>query len=99
MRDAYSHEVSSAGFWAGSAGQDAAFYAYHTPEPPGYRDAEIQPKAAFYHEQLGEYILPYEAVRQSLMPEADVLAFLQSTYEAGADAAQWDRAALERSSG
>lgn len=97
MRDAYSHEVSSAGFWAGGAGQDAAFYAYHTPEPAGYRDAVVQPKAAYYSTALGEYLLPYEAVRKSPTPEADVLAFLQSTYEAGANAAQWDRAGLERS--
>ncbi|MCC6801252.1 MAG: hypothetical protein IT319_00095 [Anaerolineae bacterium] len=96
MRDAYSHEVSSAGFWAGGAGQDAAFYAYHTPEPGGYRDAVVQPDAAFYSTTLGEYLLPYEAVRRSPTPEADVLAFLQSTYEAGASLAVWDRAALER---
>lgn len=95
MREAYSHEVSSVGFWAGSAGQDAAFYAYHTPEPTGYREAKVQPAAASYNTQLGEYILPYEAVRQSNTPEEDVLAFLQSTYEAGANLAGWDRAALE----
>lgn len=95
MREAYSQEVSSAGFWAGSAEQDAAFYAYHTPEPTGYREAKVQPAAASYNTQLGEYILPYEAVRQSNTPEADVLAFLQSTYEAGANLAGWDRAALE----
>lgn len=95
MREAYSHEVSSVGFWAGSAGQDAAFYAYHTPEPAGYREAKVQPAAASYNTQSGEYILPYEAVRQSNTPEADVLAFLQSTYEAGANLAGWDRAALE----
>jgi hypothetical protein len=96
MREAYSHEVSSAGFWAGSAGQDAAFYAYHTPEPAGFREAKVQPKAAFYHAQLGEFVLPYEAVRHSKTPEADVLAFLQSSYEAGATLAGWERAALER---
>src|SRR6185295_11532696 len=96
MREAYSHEVSSVGFWAGGNGQEAAFYAYHTPEPDGYRTANVQPKAAFYSETLGEYLLPYEAIRQSANPKADLLAFLQSTYEAGANAAQWDRAALER---
>jgi hypothetical protein len=96
MREAYSHEVSSAGFWPGGSGQDAAFYAYHVPEPPGYREASVQPKAAYYSTALGEFLLPYEAVRKSKTPEADVLAFLQSTYEAGANTAQWDRAALER---
>jgi hypothetical protein len=96
MREAYSQEVSSAGFWAGGVGQDAAFYAYHAPEPAGYKDAAVQPHAAFYHAQLGEYLLPYEVVRQSTTPEADLLAFLQSTYKAGATLANWDRAALER---
>lgn len=98
MREAYSHEVSSAGFWAGGAGQDAAFYAYHTPEPAGFREAKGLPSAAYYHAQLGEFILPYEAVRRSATPEADVLAFLQSTYEAGATLAGWDRESLERQS-
>jgi hypothetical protein len=96
MREGYSHEVSSVGFWAGGGGQEAAFYAYHTPEPEGYKAAAVQPKAAFYSEQMGEYLLPYEAIRQSGTPEADLLAFLQSTYEAGAILANWDRAALER---
>ncbi len=96
MREAYSHEVSSVGFWAGGGGQEAAFYAYHTPEPDGYKTAVVQPKAAFYAESLGEYLLPYAVIRQSATPEADLLAFLQSTYEAGANLAQWDRAVLER---
>jgi hypothetical protein len=98
MREAYSHEVSSVGFWAGSAQQDAAFYAYHTPEPTGYREAAVQPTGAYFDRRLGEYLLPYEAVRGSATPEADVLAFLQSTYEAGANLAGWDRASLERQS-
>jgi len=96
MREAYSHEVSSVGFWPGGNGQDAAFYAYHTPEPDGYPLAEIQPKEAIYSGELGEYLLRYEAVRQSETPREDLLAFLQSTYEAGATLAKWDRAALER---
>ncbi|MEO8398041.1 MAG: DUF5996 family protein [Chloroflexota bacterium] len=96
MREAYSHEVSSVGFWPGGAGQEAAFYAYHTPEPDGYKTAAVQPSAAFYSAALGEYLLPYSAIHRTGTPEADLLAFLQSTYEAGATLAQWDRAALER---
>ncbi len=98
MHEAYSHEVSSAGFWSGSAamGVDALFYAYHTPEPEGFRTAAIQPAQAYYLEALGEFALPYEAVRQSDDPRATLLTFLRSTYAAGADHAGWDRAALEQ---
>lgn len=96
MDEAYSHEVSSAGFWAGGASSEPLFYAYHTPEPDGYRACAVQPSAAYFHETLGEFVLPYEAVRQSADPKRDLLVFLQSTYEAGADCAQWDRASLER---
>lgn len=82
MREAYSHELSSAGFWPGSAGVDAAFYGYAYPEPPGFAQAAVLPEAGYYHEKLGEFILPYEAVRQAGEPEAALRAFLDSTYEA-----------------
>lgn len=96
MREAYSHEVSSAGFWAGAGEQEALFYAYHTPEPDGFKTAKVAPDAGYYHAELGEFVLPYEALRQSPTPEADLLAFLRTTYAAGATLAGWDRAALER---
>ena len=95
-REAYSHEVSSAGFWPGGFGMDAMFYSYAYPEPQGYAQANIEPNAAFYNAQLKEFMLPYEAVRESEDPDAAVLSFLQSTYEAAADLGHWDRAALER---
>lgn len=96
VRDAYSHEVSSAGFWPGGNGFDEpAFYAYAYPDPPGFRDAAVQPAEAFYHAKLGEFILPYAAVRRATHPDAVLLTFLQSTYEAAADRAGWDRVALE----
>jgi len=96
MREAYSHEVSSAGFWPGGPGcEEAAFYAYAYPEPPGFRTAPLDPAAARYDEALGEFILPYEAVRTAPDPDATLLAFLASTYAAAADAGGWDRAALE----
>jgi hypothetical protein len=95
-REAYSHEVSSAGFWPGGPGcEEAAFYSYAYPEPPGFRDAPVRPPAARYDAGLGEYLLPYEAVRTASDPEAILLDFLRSTYEAAANAAGWDRAALE----
>ena len=97
MREAYSHEVSSAGFWPGGQGADAAFYSYAYPEPEGFRQAAIRPQAAFYYEDLGEFLVPYEDVRRSEQPDELLLAFLQSTYEAAADLGQWDRSALERS--
>jgi hypothetical protein len=95
-REAYSHEVSSAGWWPGAAGMEPMFYSYAYPEPPGFAQVRVEPSAAFYHEQLREFALPYEAVRQSSDPDAMVLAFLQSTYEAAANLARWERAALER---
>ena len=96
MREAYSHEVSSAGFWAGGNGTDyAAFYSYTYPAPAGFREFAVQPAGAFFSEPLGEFLLPYEIVRTAADPEAALLAFLQSTYEAAAVSANWDRAALE----
>ena len=92
-REAYSHEVSSAGFWPGGGGiEEPAFYAYAYPEPAGFRTARVEPTAARYHEGLGEFILPYDAVRTSADPDATLAAFLQSTYRAAADAGGWDRA-------
>jgi hypothetical protein len=94
--EAYSHEVSSAGFWPGSGAIDyPAFYSYAYPEPPGFRTTKVRPDAAFFSEALGEFILPYDAVRIAAEPEQALLQFLQSTYEAAANAAKWDRAALE----
>ena len=95
-REAYSHEVSSAGFWPGGGGIDEpAFYAYAYPTPDGFRDAKVLPEAAFYDEPLGEFVLPYEAVRTASDPDAMLLDFLHTTYEAAADCGDWDRAALE----
>lgn len=97
VREAYSHEVSSCGFWPGSGKiSEAAFYAYAYPEPKGFRDYPVEPPGAYYDADLGEFILPYEAVRQSAQPEEALLGFLQSTYEAAAEPGRWDRAALER---
>jgi hypothetical protein len=95
-REAYSHEVSSAGFWPGGYGMDAAFYAYAYPQSEGFAKAHVEPDAAYYHTQLREFVLPYDAVRLSDDRDAMVLAFLQSTYEAAAELGHWDRAALER---
>ncbi len=98
MHEAYSHECSSAGFWPGGGAVDeAAFYAYAYPEPPGYAQQAVRPAAAFYHLQAREFILPYEAVRAAADPDAMLLEFLQTTYDAAAGLGQWDRAALERS--
>jgi hypothetical protein len=99
FREAYSHEVSSCGFWPGTVGgpiQEPAFYAYMVPQPAGFAEAVVQPAAAAYQRELGEFILPYEAVRPPADPDATLLAFTQSTYEAGANLAGWDRTALER---
>jgi Family of unknown function (DUF5996) len=94
--EAYSHEVSSAGFWPGGGAIDyPAFYSYAYPEPPGFRTAPVRPDAAFFSEALGEFILPYDAVRNAAQPDQALLDFLQSTYEAAANAAKWDRDALE----
>jgi hypothetical protein len=97
MREAYSHEVISHGFWPGSRPiLEPAFYAYAVPEPPGLKTAEVRPPAAFYHAELGEFILPYEAVRNAASPEAAITAFVDSTYTQAAMLGGWDRAALER---
>ena len=96
MEEAYSDELSSAGFWPGGDLGEAAFYAYAYPEPEGFRTAEVSPREAYFHETLGEFVLPYEAVRSAADPDGALLAFLQSTYEAAADAAGWDRDRLER---
>ncbi len=96
-REAYSHEVISAGFWPGSGPvQEAAFYAYASPEPTGLAAATIQPASAYYHHELGEFVLPYEAVRTAPSPDAMLLDFLQSTYTAAAERGNWDRTALEQ---
>jgi hypothetical protein len=94
--EAYSHEVSSAGFWPGSGAIDyPAFYSYAYPEPAGFRAAKVKPDAAVFSEAVGEFILPYDAVRTATDPDKALLEFLQSTYEAAANAAKWDRDALE----
>jgi hypothetical protein len=94
--EAYSHEESSAGFWPGSGAVDyPAFYSYAYPEPPGFRATKVRPEAAFFSEALGEFILPYDAVRLAADPDQALLEFLQSTYEAAANTAKWDREALE----
>jgi Family of unknown function (DUF5996) len=96
VREAYSHEVSSAGFWPGGGLiQYPAFYSYAYPEPPGFREAAVRPQAAFYSTELGEFIMPYDAVRTAESPRETLLAFLQSTYEAAANTGNWDRAMLE----
>jgi hypothetical protein len=95
VREAYSHEVSSAGFWPGGGIGYPAFYAYAYPEPPGFRDAAVQPPGAAYNTGLGEFILPYETVRAAADPQSALLAFLGSTYAAAADAGGWDRGALD----
>jgi hypothetical protein len=96
MREAYSHEVSSAGFWPGGGPIDyAAFYSYAYPTPDGFKQARVEPKGAVFNETLGEFLLPYDAVRTAADPEAALLAFLQTTYAAAADAGTWDRTALD----
>ena len=96
-REGYSHEVSSVGFWPGSgAVPEAAFYAYFAPEPAGYKTATVAPGAAFYSPDFNEFVLKYEDVRTAPSPREALMAFLQSTYDAGATLAGWDRSALER---
>ncbi len=96
-REAYSHEVSSVGFWPGSGNiEEPAFYSYMAPQPQGFREAKVRPKGARYDDGLGEFLLSYEDVRRSASPTTALLDFCQSTYEAGANAAGWDRKALER---
>lgn len=95
-REAYSHEVSSAGFWPGGGGVDyPAFYAYAYPEPAGFRDRSVEPSEAGFSEALNEFVLPYEAVRSAADPAAALMAFLKTTYAAAADAGHWPRAELE----
>jgi hypothetical protein len=97
MQEAYSHEVSSAGFWPGSGEiKGPAFYSYTTPEPTGFKTYSVLPKPAFYHSGIGEFVLMYDDIRGAASPEVDLMNFLQTTYEAGANLAKWDRAALER---
>jgi hypothetical protein len=97
VRDAYSHEVISHGFWPGSAPLlEPAFYAYAVPEPNGLNTARVLPDGAFYHPELREFILPYEVVRTSASPEAAITAFIDSTYDQAATLAGWNRSALER---
>lgn len=96
-REAYSHEVSSAGFWPGGGDiTGPAFYSYAAPEPAGFAEQRVRPQAAFYHPQLKEYLLMYDDVRTAASPTAALMEFLQSTYDAAADLARWDRKSLER---
>jgi hypothetical protein len=97
MEEAYSHEVSSVGFWPGNGGfGKAAFYSYAYPEPKGFASASISPDATYYDKGLGQHILPYDTVRQAKSPDDDLMGYLLSTYGAAADLGEWDRAALER---
>ncbi|SDL59850.1 hypothetical protein SAMN04487898_12153 [Pedobacter sp. ok626] len=94
--DAYCKEVSSCGFWTGGGGvNEAAFYCYLYPEPEGYKNARVKPDEAYYHQTLGEFILPYSAVQGAGKPEEKLIEFLRSTYSIGADLAKWDRESLE----
>jgi hypothetical protein len=96
-REAYSHEVSSVGFWPGASGiSEAAFYSYAAPEPNGFKQARVQPDAAAYNNSLGEFLLPYEDVRKAESPSTPLLQFCLSTYDAAASLGKWDRVALER---
>src|SRR5206468_6328975 len=95
-REAYSHEVSSCGFWPGNGGFGRpAFYSYAYPQLAGFAEAPISPPAAFYYRDFGEFILPYDAVREASRPRELLLEFLESTYAAAADLAKWDRPLLE----
>jgi hypothetical protein len=98
MREAYSHEVISHGFWPGGPAFEPTFYAYAAPEPAGFKEARIEPAAAFYHADLGEFLLPYDAVRTASSPDRVISAFVESTYDQGARLANWDRRSLERRS-
>jgi Family of unknown function (DUF5996) len=96
-REAYSHEVSSAGFWPGGGDiKGPAFYSYAAPEPPGFAERRVLPQAAFYHPQMKEFLLMYDDVRAAASPKAALMEFLQSTYDAAADLGKWDRKSLER---
>jgi Family of unknown function (DUF5996) len=95
-REAYSHEVSSAGFWPGGGGvEEAMFYSYAYPVPDGFKDRRVEPDGARFDQGLGEFVLPYEVVRADGDPERALMRFLQSTYEAAAETSEWDRGALE----
>ena len=95
-RDAYSHEVSSVGFWPGGGDiKGAAFYSYAAPQPAGFGEQAVRPAAAYYHKQMGEFLLMYDDVRASDFPRTAILDFCQSTYEAASDLGNWDRTALE----
>ena len=96
MLEAYSHEVSSAGYWPAGPAEEGVFYSYAYPEPAGFRQVAVAPAAAWFDEQLGEFVLPYEVVRTAGDPDGVLLQFLQSTYAAAASTAGWDRQALER---
>jgi hypothetical protein len=105
MREAYSHEVISHGFWPGSGPGTAfgpgpvdepCFYAYAVPEPPGFKTSDVHPSGVFYHAELGEFVLPYRAVQSADNPDAALMAFVESTYSQAADLARWDRLSLER---
>ena len=97
IAESYSHEVSSCGFWPGNGGYGrAAFFVYAYPEPAGYGDRRLATAEAFYDQELGQFILPYDAMRASDDPDRLLLGFLQETYEAAAELAGWDRRALER---
>jgi hypothetical protein len=96
-REAYSHEVSSCGFWPGGAGlEEPIFYSYAYPQPPDFAEAAVRPAAAFYNRDFGEFILPYEAVREAASPDAALLDFFETTYAAAANCGGWNRAELER---
>lgn len=96
-QEAYSHEVSSAGFWpGGDAFPEPIFYAYAYPTPDGFGDAKILPEAAYWSSELGEFVLPLEAVRQADVPEDTLLDFLQSTFDAAADLGAWDLSVYQR---
>lgn len=99
MVEAYSHEVSSAGFWAGAGLGEAAFYSYAYPAPTGFREHPVLPEAAYFNDTLGEFVLPYESVRLAADPAQALLSFLQTTYEGAATLADWNREALEDSAG
>jgi hypothetical protein len=96
-REAYSHEVSSAGFWPGGGGpvEYPAFYSYAYPAPEGFAAAAVLPEGAVFSKELGEFLFPYDEMRKTADPDAALLEFLQSTYEAAANLAKWDRKALE----
>jgi hypothetical protein len=97
-REAYSHEVSSCGFWPGGGPlPEPVFYAYAYPAPPGFAEYPVQPASAYYNQDLYEFVLPYETVRTAEQPDEVLLTFLQSTYEAAANLGSWDRETLERS--